>query len=110
MKNNKKAWIIFKRIMAVLFIIFLISYFQVERGNYNNDLRNKTILTEEKIKEFEEDVRNGEYVDIKDYTEIEYIDASNTLSNLGYNIGEGIDDFINNKVVKVLNFIGNLFK
>lgn len=109
MKNSKKAWIIFSRTLTVLFIIFLINYFQVESGNYNN-LNDKTVLTEEKIREFEEDVKNGNYVDIKDYTTMDYTDTSNNISNMGYYIGESIDDFINNKVLTVLTFIGNLFK
>lgn len=110
MKNSKKAWIIFRRITTLLFIIFLINYFQVESGNYKNEINNKTILTEEKIKEFENDVRNGNFVDIKDYTEETYIDTSTPITNLGYNIGEGVNDFINNKVVKFFNYIGSFFK
>lgn len=110
MKNNKKAWIIFKRLTLLLFIIFLINYFQVESGNYKNEASQKRILTEEKIKEFEQDVKNGEYVDIKDYTEVNYIDTSTPITNLGYSIGEGVNDFINNKVVKFFDYIGSFFK
>ncbi len=110
MKNSKKAWVIFSRSLVLLFIIFLISYFQVENGSYNKGLSAKTILTEDKIKEFEEDIKNGEFVDIKDYTVEEYVDTSNKFSDLGYTIGVGIDDFINEKIVNVLKFIGNLFK
>lgn len=109
MKNSKKSWNVFKSILIILFIIFIISYFQVESGSYNSSLSDKTILTEENIRQFEEDVKNGEYVDIKKYT-VEEVDTSNYMSDLGYEIGEGIDSFINDKVVNVLNFIGNLFK
>lgn len=110
MKNSKKAWLVFRRITLLLFIIFLINYFQVESGNYKNEMAKKTILTEEKIKEFEEDVKNGDYIDIKDYTEVNYIDTSTPLTELGYTIGEGVNDFINNKVVKFFNYIGSFFK
>lgn len=110
MKNSKKMWLIFSRTLTILFIVFLISYFQVNTGTYNSNLQSKTILTEEKIKEFEEDVKNGNYIDIKNYTEPEYVDVSSPLSDIGYNIGESIDDFINNKFTRVVNFIGSLFK
>ncbi len=110
MKNSKKAWIVFRRITLVFFITFLINYFQVESGNYKNTANQKTILTEEKIKEFEEDVKNGEYVDIKNYTETNYIDTSTPITDIGYSIGEGVNDFINNKVVKFFNYIGSFFK
>lgn len=110
MKNSKRSWIIFRRITLLLFIIFLINYFQVESGNYKNDASKKAILTEEKIREFETDVKNGEFVDIKDYTNTEYIDTSTPITNLGYNIGEGVNDFINNKVTKFFTYISNFFK
>lgn len=110
MKNNKKAWIVFRRITLLLFVIFLINYFQVESGNYKDEFNKKTILTEEKIKEFEEDVKNGEFIDIKNYTETNYIDTSTPLTDLGYYIGEEVNDFINNKVVKFFNYIGKFFQ
>ena len=66
MKNSKKAWQYFKRIMLLLFMFYLINYFQVSSGNFFNNNTQKTILTEQKIKEFEEDVKNGTFIDIKD--------------------------------------------
>jgi len=100
MKNSKKAWIVFRRTTIILFIIFLINYYQVESGNYISEENKRAILTEEKIEEFETDVKNGDFVDIKDYVQ----------DNLGYEIGEGVNDFINNKVVKFFNYIGGFFK
>lgn len=109
MKENK-IWLSFKRIIIFLFILFLINYFSVKSGYYESKIRENTIITEEKIKEFEEDVKNGNYVDLKDYTESDYVDTSNKLNIIGYKLGEGVDDFINNKVTKILKTIGNLFK
>lgn len=103
MKNSREAWLIFKRILIILFIFFLITYYQAENNNYTT---NKTILTEEKIKEFEKDVKNGNYVDIKKYTEDPYVETSNTFSNLGYNLGTTITDFISVKLVDFFEFIG----
>ena len=78
MKNSHKAWVI----------------------------NRQTILTEEKIKEFEEDVKNGTFVDIKDYTENTYVDTSNTASNIGAKVGEGLDSLINEKAKGIIDFIG----
>lgn len=103
MKNSIKAWLVFKRIIILLFIFFLINYYQAENNNYNT---NKTILTEEKIKEFEEDVKNGNYIDIKKYTEDTYVETSNSFSNLGYNLGKNITDFFSVKLVDFFEFIG----
>ncbi len=97
MKNSKKAWQVFKTILILLFIFFLINYYQVESGNYQNELTQKTILTEEKIKEFEQDVKDGNYIDLKNYTENNYVDTSNTISKFGNHIGEGLEKIINEK-------------
>lgn len=105
MKNSIKAWKIFKRILFILFIFFLVNYFQAESNN--NLLTKKTILTEEKIKEFEEDVKNGKFVDIKDYTSQNNINTSNKVSNIGYNLGNGISEFFGVKVVEFIEFISN---
>lgn len=104
MKNNRKAWIIFRRIILLLFIVYLINYYQVESGNGSK--KNITIMTSEKIKEFEQDVKNGEFVDIKDYTENNFINTSNTMSDAGYLIGEKVSSFVNTKLINFFKFIG----
>ena len=109
MKNSKKAWEVFKRILFFLFIIFLINYFSVSTGYYEKQITNKTILTEEKIKEFEQDVKNNEYVDIKDYVSDTYVDTSSVGSDLGYKVSETINDFVTNKAIKALKVLGKLF-
>lgn len=107
MKNSRTLWIIFRRSITILFIIFVILYFQVETGT-NTSLRNKTIITEENIKKFEEDVKNGEYIDIKDYTEENNIDTSNIISNTGYIVSEKASKFIGKELVEFFKFIGKL--
>ena len=109
MKNSKKMFIIFRRVLLILLIIFLINYFAVGSGYYGNIISKKTVLTQEKIKEFEEDVKNNEYVDLKDYTTDDYVDTKSIPGNIGYYFSEGISDFITNKAVKFFNFIGKLF-
>ncbi len=109
MKNSHKAWVIFRRIMIVFFIMFLINYYQVKSGNYVSEENKRTILTEEKIKEFENDVKNGDFVDIKDYTENNVVDTRTPVTELGYNIGEGVNDFINDKLVRFFEYFGKFF-
>ncbi len=109
MKNSREAWLVFKRILIILFIFFLINYYQVESGNYKNELTEKTILTEEKIKEFEEDVKNGEFVDIKDYTESNYIDTSTPVATIGNKVGKTIDNIINEKAPNLFKIIKKYF-
>lgn len=110
MKSTKKTWIHFRRIILILFIIYLVNYFQVESGNYINEYQQKTIITQEKIEEFEKDIQKGNSVDVKNYIESNYIDTSTPVTDLGYDLGVLVDTVLNEKVSKIFGFIGNLFK
>lgn len=109
MKNSITAWHIFKRTITILFIIFMILYFQVETGT-SSDIKNKTIITQENIKKFEEDIKKGEYIDIKNYAEINQVDTSNILSNAGYIISNKTSKFIGEELLDFFKFIGKLVK
>ncbi len=108
MKNSRTAWIIFRRILLLLFIFYIIIYFQAETG-INNELTKKTIRTAENIKKFEEDIKNSEYIDLKEYSSQQYIDTSNIISNAGYRISEKGSKLVGNELVKIFNFIKKLF-
>ena len=109
MKNSRKAWVVFRRFLFIMFVIYLINYFSVSSGYYESQVNKKVTLTEEKIKEFEEDVKNEEYVDIKDYVSEPYVDTSSVAGNVGYKFSETVNDFVTNKAISVFKFIGKLF-
>ena len=64
-----------KKSIKVFFLIIVLGYlllfFSYKNGYYRNLNRDKKILTEEKIKEYEEDLKNGVDVSKKDYAVIE---------------------------------------
>ena len=99
MKKNR----VFKPIIIIILIIFISSYYVSNSGYYEYHMQQKTVLTNEKIKEFEEDVKNNKDIDIKNYLEYEEVDYSNKLSNLVY-------DFSNNGVKVSRKVIKALFK
>ena len=109
MKNSITAWNIFKRVLTFLFIIFMILYFQVETGT-SSAIKNKTIITQENIEKFEKDIKKGEYIDIKNYAEINQADTSNVISNAGYLISEKTSKFIGKELVDFFKFLGKLVK
>ena len=65
MKNGFKIFLV---ILIVTYIILFISY---KSGYYIDKNKEKMILTEEKIKEYEEDLKNGVDVTNKDYIVID---------------------------------------
>ena len=77
-------------------------------GYYNIATKNK-ILTEEKLKEFENDVKNGKNIDIINYID-DTTNYKNFYSNIGYNISIGIDNILNKGLKELGNVLKKLFK
>ena len=75
-------------IILLIFIIFICSYYVSNSGYYEYHMQSKTILTNEKIKEFEEDIKNNKDIDLKTYLDNEDIDYSNKITNLIYKISD----------------------
>lgn len=74
---------IFHLFIWFLFLSFLVLYF-AQAGGYYEDLNNKkSSLTEEKIKEFEEDVKNGKEIKVENYIVNLKKDYSNKISDFG---------------------------
>ena len=102
MKKDK----IFKLIIVILFITYIICFIISESGYYEYKMQERTILTNEQIKKFEEDVKNNINVDINDYTTPEYIDYTNKFTKGVNNTSNLIKKYIK-KIVegsfKILN-------
>lgn len=99
--NNK--W--FKYTLLILFLIFLGLYFSSNVGIIDYEAKQKNALTEEKIKEFEEDVKNNKEIDLKNYVYRDDDKYDNNLSKatlkLSNTIGEvvkGTLDFLFDKM------------
>lgn len=84
MKKNK----LLSLILIIVVIIFICTYYISNSGYYEYELSKKTILTNEKIKEFEQDVQNNKDIDIKEYLNEEKITYSNKITNLMYNLSD----------------------
>ena len=92
---------IIKLISLIIVIIFISSYLIASSGYYEYTMQQRTIITNEKIKEFEEDIKNNQNIDIKDYLEEEEIDYSNKFTTIVYNISENSNK-IARKAIKYL--------
>ena len=102
--EEKKKKNIFLKFILILFIIYFALYIMDNLGYYNIASKNK-IITEEKMKEFETDVKNGKSIDIKEYVRDE-TNYKNTYSNIGYQSSFFIDTTLN----KGLKNIGKILK
>ena len=92
MKNK-----IIKGIFFILLLSFIVLLLLEETGYYKTRTSRVKVLTEEQIKTFEEDIKEGKEIDINDYV-INRVDYSNDLSNNIYKISlkleKGLDSVI----------------
>ena len=99
----------FFTILGILFIIFISYIIAYNSGYYESNMARKSIMTEEKKKEFERDVKNNENIDIKDYLDNDYIDYSSKVSKVGNNLSNAINNLLEDGMGNVFKFLGELF-
>lgn len=90
-----------KLILLIIIIAFISSYLIASSGYYEYTMQQRTIITNEKIKEFEEDIKNNENIDLKEYYSKEKIDYSNKFTTLVYNISDNSNK-LTKKIIKAL--------
>ena len=105
MGKKKKLHPILK-ILIVLFVVFLSLFIASNSGYYEAKIRDKVIVTDEKIKEFEEKLQNGEEIDIDSFLGTDVIDYSSPMSNLGDKLTSGVENF----VFKGMKIFGDILK
>ena len=101
---------ILKIIFLMIFVIYITIFFSSSNGYFEYKNREKKNLTEEQIKKFEEDVRNGEYIDINTYINTTDINYQNGFSNCGEKlsniISNGISSAVNYSFKFIIKFMG----
>lgn len=77
-------------IILILFILFIGLYLVGNSGYYDYEEAKKTRLTKEQIEIFEEDLKEGNAIDIENYLELNKKDYSNIISDTTLNISTTI--------------------
>lgn len=98
----------FKYIIIITLIIFLASYIISESGYYEYTLQQKTIITNEKIQQFEKDIQNNENIDLKEYLKETKIDYSNKFTTLIYNISDNSNKLARKTIKYLFKKLGSL--
>ena len=86
---------LFKYTMLVLFLLFLGLYFSANSGLIDYPAKHRKELTEQSIKEFENDINNNVNIDLK-----KYVNNDNTK----------YDNKVSRTTLKVSNFLGESVK
>lgn len=107
--ESKKKGSIFLKILTILFILYLSLTIAISSGYYEAKLSEKTTITDEAMKRFEEDVKEGKNVDIKDYlTEVKK-DYSNGATKLGIDFSMLVEKFMSKGIDEMVNIFKILF-
>ena len=97
MIKKKKEKIVLK-LLGVLFVIYMALFIANMSGYYESKIRDRVVVTENGIKEFEEKVKSGEEIDITSF-----------LSNEGDNLTNGIESFVSGGMEVVSGILKSLF-
>lgn len=110
-KDKKKLYskIFWKLFLALLFG-FMALYVSAATGYYEYEQHKKVTLTNEKIIEFEQDLKAGKKIDVKNYLDEKEKNYENGFSKAGIMFSNVIGDCIQNGVQNVFNFLSNVFE
>ena len=106
---QKKRFNWFGFILLSFFLVFSAFYIAYSSGYYEVNVSKHTIITQEKLEEFENDVKNNKEIDIKDYIDNDKKDYSSKISKVGSSLSSSIDSFMDGGMSDFFNFLGKLF-
>lgn len=107
--KNKKGNNYFFKTLSLLFLIFISLYIALESGYYESKVAKKTTMTEENIKKFEQDIKEGKAIDIDSYVYENHHDYSNNTTDVAIFIGSKVEQFMSTGINDFFNVVKSLF-
>lgn len=111
MKKEDKLKIyntIFKFVFIILLVAFLTLYISNETGYFEYQQRQNVVLTDKKIKEFENDIKNGVNLDLESYLENTKKNYNNKASRIGLFVSKKIGEYTKGGIEKTFKFLNDL--
>ena len=106
-KKKKGTWVL--KLLGVLFVLYISLTIAIQAGYYEAKLGEKTTITEEAIKQFEEDVRSGKDVDISGYITNVQMDYSNQTTKAGVLFSKAVEAVMSKGIDGMVNIFKALF-
>lgn len=98
---------IFKLSFAVLFLSFLIGYVIERTGYYEYNLQNKTVMTNEAMRRFEDDIKEGKDVTIEDYVVNTEKDYTSVLTKTTNKVSVSVNKYLKKGIEGIFNVLGS---
>lgn len=96
-------------IMTLLIVLFLGLYISGMTGYYKYSETKKSVLTEEAMKRFEEDIKEGKQIDVSNYLE-ETKNYNNIFSSLGLKASALIEKGFNKAMTSLFKGLSKIIK
>ena len=93
-KKIKLRTTVFRITLSLLFAVFLTLFMSNKYGYYEYKKHEQVALTEEQIKRFEEDIKQGKNVDLQDYVSNTNKNYQTKLSQAGLNLSNGLSGIV----------------
>lgn len=103
-KKNKGSKIFWYTLLFFL-IAFTALYISEATGYYEFAQHKQVELNQVKIEEFEQDVRAGKNINVKDYIDERDISYQNGASIIGSKLSENIENLLQNGLKSVFDFL-----
>lgn len=110
MKESTKKLLtkIFKKIFIFLLTGFTAIYISEATGYYEFEQHNKKVMTEEKIREFENDVKQGKNIDLNNYMVDDTKNYESKLSKFGDDMSDRIEDVVVGCLNATFNYLNGI--
>lgn len=107
MKQVKMRTKVFRFTVIILFVIFITMFVSNKFGYYEYKKSEQVRLTQEQIRQFEEDVKNGKDVNLENYLEKTNKNYQTKFSQLGLNVSNSLADAVSAGVNKFFGYINS---
>lgn len=97
-------------VVLLLFIAFFTLYMSQATGYYEYEQHRKTVFTQEQIKKFEQDVKDGKNINIEDYVTNPNKNYRNNTSNVGYYLSDKISSGVRKGIEITFKFLNKMIE
>ena len=104
-KNNNP----FFKILTALFLVFAALMVVLQSGYYEAKKKSEVVLTESKIKEYEEKIKNNEAIDLNSYIESNKAYYGNGVSEFGLKMTYQVEKVVSSCFDTVSKVLKTLF-
>lgn len=106
---GKKKKSLFFKVLCLLFLVYVALSIAYESGYYTTKASNRVLMTKEAMEQFEEDLKNGEMVDLKTYLKEDKVDYSNKITKVGNKLSNSISEVLTNGISGLFKTLKGLF-